>query len=65
MLLAKTQGMDWTHGIDKDPWYKHGLMVLTTPMVLTLTHRINSLLLNHTRTRGQNLRECGIFFTSV
>ena len=41
-----------TYGIDKDLWYKQGLMVLTTPMVLTKTHGIESVLLNHTHTRG-------------
>ena len=35
-----------------DSWYGHGLMVLTTPMVLTQTHSIVSVLLNHTYTRG-------------
>ena len=41
-----------TYGIDKDLWYRQGLMVLTTPMVLTKTHGIESVILNHTRTRG-------------
>ena len=36
-----------THGINKDSWYRHGLMVLTTAMVLTYTHGIVSVLLNH------------------
>ena len=40
-----------THGIDKDLWYRQGLMILTTPMVLTKTHGIESVLLNHTRMR--------------
>ena len=44
-----------THGIDKDLWYRQGLMVLTTPMVLTKTHGIESVLLNHTRTRGPSV----------
>ena len=42
----------WTHGIDMGSWYRHGPMVLTTPMVLTKTHGIVSVLLNHTLTRG-------------
>ena len=41
-----------TYGIDMDLWYRQGLMVLTTPMVLTKTHGIESVILNHTRTRG-------------
>ena len=44
-----------TYGIDKDLWYRQGLMVLTTPMVLTETHGIKSVLLNHTRTRGPSV----------
>ena len=44
-----------THGIDKDLWYRQGLMVLTTPMVLTKTHGIESVILNHTRTRGPSV----------
>ena len=42
----------WTHGIDKESRYTHGLTVLTTPMLLTWTHVIVSVLLNHTNTRG-------------
>ena len=45
----------WTHGIDKDSWYRYRLMVLTTPMLLTQTHGIESVLLNHTRTRGPSV----------
>ena len=33
-----------THGIDKDLWYRQGLMVLTTPIVLTYTHGLVMLL---------------------
>ena len=43
-----------THGIDKDLWYIQGHMVLTTPMLMTKTHGIESVL-NHTRTRGQSI----------
>ena len=43
-----------THGIDKDLWYRPGLMVLTTPMVMTKTHGKELVLLNHTRARGQS-----------
>ena len=43
------------HGIDKDLWYRQQLMVLTTPMVLTKTHGIESVILNHTRTRGPSV----------
>ena len=51
----------WTHGIDRDSWYGHGswyrheLMVLTTSMVLTQTHGIESVLLYHTCTRGPSV----------
>ena len=31
MLLARTHGKTLYHGIDKDSWYTHELMVLTTP----------------------------------
>ena len=44
-----------THDIDKDFWKRQGLMVLTTPMVLTKTHGIELVLLNHTRTRGPSV----------
>ena len=44
-----------THGIDKDLWYRQGLMVLTTPMVFTKAHGIESILLNHTRTTGPSV----------
>ena len=47
--------MKRTHGIDKDSWFRQGLMVLTTTMVLTLTHGIESVLLNHIRTRGPSV----------
>ena len=43
------------HGIDKDSWCRQGLMVLTTPMVLTKTHGIESVFLNHTRKRGPSV----------
>ena len=57
----------WTHGVDMDSWYRyglmvltdswyrHGLIVLTTPMVLTQTHGVVSVLLNHTRKRGPSV----------
>ena len=35
-----------------DSWYGHGLMVLTTLMVLIQIHGIVLVLLNHTCTRG-------------
>ena len=41
-----------SHGIDKDLWYRKGLMVLTIPMVLTKTKCIESVILNYTCTRG-------------
>ena len=45
----------WTHGIGKDSWYGNWLMAFTTPMVLTSTHGIVLVLLNHTRTcKGEN-----------
>ena len=51
-----------TPGIDKDSWYRQGFMVLTTPMVLTKTHGIESVLLNHTRTRGPSVTRMRDFF---
>ena len=45
-----------------DSWYRHGFMVLTTPMVLPQTQGIVSVLLNHThKQEGQVLPVCGIF----
>ena len=38
-----------------DSWYRHGLMVLTTPMVFTQTDGIVSVLLDHTFTRGPSI----------
>ena len=38
-------------------------MVLTTPMVLTKTHGIESVLLNHTRTRGPSVTRMRDFFS--
>ena len=38
-----------------DSWYRHGLMVLTTPMVLTSTHGIVSVLMNNKHTRGPSV----------
>ena len=51
-----------THGIDKDFWYRQGPMVLTTPMVITKSHGIESVLLNHTRTRGPSVTRMRDFF---
>ena len=75
MVLTWTLGMDmdsWyrhglmvlirTHGIDIDSWYRYRLMVLTTPMALTWTHGIESVLLNHTRTRGPSVTRMRDFF---
>ena len=49
-----------THGIDMDSWYRHGLMVLTTPMVFTQTDGIVSVLLDHTRTRGPSVENIAV-----
>ena len=54
-----------THGIHKDLWYRQGLMVLTTPMVLTKTRGIETVLLNHTIQEGRVLSLCGIFHTKT
>ena len=62
MVLTKTHAIDKTHGIDKDLWYRHGLMVLTTPIVLTKTHGIESVLQNHTCTRGPSVTPMRDFF---
>ena len=51
-----------TYGIDMDLWYRQGLMVLTTPIVLTKTHGIESVILNHTRTRGPSVTRMRDFF---
>ena len=71
MELTKTYSIDNTHCIDLDSWYRnvigeyswyrHGLMVLTTPMVLAKTHGIELLPLNPTHTRGPRVAVCGIF----
>ena len=53
-----------THGIDKDLWYRQGLMVLTTPMVLTKTHGIEWVLLNHTHSRGPSVTHMRDFSSS-
>ena len=74
----------WTHGIDIDLWYRHGLMVytwthgkdmdslyrqalmvLTKPMVLTQTHGIVSVLLNHSCTRGPSVARMWDFLMEV
>ena len=78
MDLKKTHGIEidswyiirlmvqtWTHGIGKDSWYGHRLMVLTTPMVLTKTHGIVSVLLNHTLTRGPSVTRMRDFFLNL
>ena len=68
----------WTHGLDMDSRYRHGLMVLaktiqryrhrlmvlTTPTVLTSTHGIVSVLLNHTRTTGPSVARMRDFSSS-
>ena len=51
-----------THGIDKDLWYRQGLMVLTTPMALTQIHGIVLVLLNHTCTRGPSVARMQAFY---
>ena len=54
-----------TYGIDKDLWYRQGLMVLTTPMVLTKTHGIELVILNHTRMRGPSVTRMRDFFYDI
>ena len=49
-------------GIAKDLWNRQGLMVLTIPIVLTKTHGIESVILNHTRTRGPSVTRMRDFF---
>ena len=56
--------LTWTHGIEMDSWYRHGLLVLTTPMVLTQTHGIVLVLLNQTRTRGTSVTRMRTFFNT-
>ena len=61
MLSVRTHGID----MDSDSWYRHGLMVLTTPMVLNYTHGIVSVFLNHTCLRGQSVARMPNFFNMV
>ena len=42
----------WILGRKMDLWYRYGLMVFTTAMVLAKTHGIVSVLLNHRHMRG-------------
>ena len=78
MVLTQTHGIDldllfrhglmvqtWTYGIGKDSWYGHRLMVLTTLMVLTYTHGIVLVLLNHTHTKGPKGARLRDFFLSI
>ena len=51
-----------THGIDKNLWYRQGLMVLTTPMEMTKTHGIESVIVNHTLTTGPSVTRMRDFF---
>ena len=46
-------------------WYRHGLMVLATPMVLTQNHVIVMILLNQTHTRGLSVARMRDFFWMV
>ena len=55
----------WTYGTGKDSWYGHRLMVLTRPMVLTYTHGILSVLLNHTHTRGPSVTRMWDFYLKI
>ena len=49
MLLARN------HSINMDSCYRYGPMVLPTPMVLTEIHGIESVVLNHTHTKGPSV----------
>ena len=51
-----------THGIGKDLWYRQQLMVLTTLIVSTKIHGIESVLVNHTHTRGPSVARMRDFF---
>ena len=48
-----------THDIDKDLWYRQG------PMVLTKTYGIESVLLNHTHTRGPSVTRMWVFYSKL
>ena len=48
-----------TPGIDKDLWYRQGLMVLTK------THGIASVIPKHTRTRGPSVTRIRDFWLKV
>ena len=52
----------WTHGIKVGSWYRHGLLLLTTPMVLTHPHGIVSVDLNPTHTKRPNVARMQDFF---
>ena len=54
-----------THGTDKDLWYRQVHMVLKTPMVMTKTHGIESVLQNHIRTRGPGVTRMRDFLVLV
>ena len=41
MVLAIPIVLTWTHGIDKDSWYRQGLMVLTRTHGIDNTHSID------------------------
>ena len=72
MISTWTHGIDNTHGIDLDSWYnhfsckdslyRHGLMVLTTLMVLPYTHGVQSVLLNHICMRALSVAHTHDFF---
>ena len=51
--------------MDMDSWYKHELMVITTRMVWTETHGIESVILNHTRTRGPSVARMRDFYNCL
>ena len=45
-----------------DSWYRYRPMVLTTPMVLTEIHGIESVVLNHTHTQGPSITRMQDYF---
>ena len=61
----------WTHGKYMGSWYRHGLIIWTwthgieNTMVLTQTHGIVSVLLNHTRMRGPSVTRMRDFFVAL
>ena len=64
-LRHKLMLQTWTHSIIKYSGYVYRLLVWTTPMVLTKTHGIELVLLNHTCTKGLSFSHMQDFLTEA